>query len=144
MVPIGPDQKQGENRDDDGKRQPARRHRGVKKDNVENDRAKNDQPQHRKEIKEQEQAANDLAEENYAHVAGGRNGGEELACGTVSRWRRHMDEMEESVKTKDDKNEAKQAAYENRDNFHAAKIALFRRRRQNKRESDAAAPRAVG
>ena len=119
MIPIGPNEEQGEHGDYNSEANPAWSHRKVEKDDVENDRAKNRQAEHGNDVKKQEQAADNLAGENHLHIASAGNGGEELSRRTIGRRHfSHRNEMEETIESEDDETQPEQQAHDNGENFH--------------------------
>ena len=123
MIPMKPDKNKSQHCDPDRQRHSTRIHGGVEEDDVKYDRAEDGQPEHWEQIKEKEQAANDLAEEDHIHVATCGDGGEELARRALRCWRSsHRNEVEEAVKAEDNKGKSKQNPDDRGDDFHARSL----------------------
>ena len=123
MIPIGPNEEQGEYGDHNSEANPAWSHREVEEDDVENDRAKNCQAKHGENVKKQEQAPDNLTGENHLHIAGAGNGGEEFSRGTIGRRHfSHRNEVEETIEPEDDETQPEQQAHDDRENFHTQRL----------------------
>jgi hypothetical protein len=121
-VAISPDEKDQQDRNDDGHWQAAGFQQDVNQVNVHNDGSEQNQTQRDETSDEQEQAANDLEYGNDVKVMA-----QEKRLGEVSsqrwRWRWHRNKMQEDVRTEDDENESEKNPSNNRGNFHACMVA---------------------
>lgn len=123
MIPVGPNEEQGEHGDHNSEANPAWSHCEVEENDVENDRAKNRQAKHGKDVKKQEQTADKLTGKNYLHIAGAGNGGEEFSRGTIGRRHfSHRNEMEETIESEDDETQPEHEAHDDRENFHTQRL----------------------
>ncbi len=139
MLPVSPDEKERENRHPDGHAYPARRHRRVEEDDVENDRAKNRQTKDWEHVSEKEKSANDLAEKHHCHETGTRDGRKKLAGRAIRRGQfPHRDEMEKSIEAEDDKGQAEQRSHDYDGDFHVERWSVIRKNKEDLFSSDSA------
>jgi hypothetical protein len=117
-IAVPPNEKDQQDRNDDGHWQPAGIQQDVNQVNVHDDRSKQNQAKRDKASDEQEQAADDLEYGNDVEVMA-----QEKRLGEISKkarlWRWHWNKMQKDVRTEDDENEPEKNPGNNGSDFHA-------------------------
>lgn len=110
-APPARDEKKPEREDHEGEDQAGAVEKDVKKQNVDDDRAEDGEPERDEAPEQEEQTTQDLAKANGVDVTAAEKRVEEIAHG-VMRQLGHRHEMEERVQAEDDEGESKEQADE--------------------------------
>src|SRR5438477_7707795 len=103
-VAVSPDEKQFKNSHNDCWAKSLGRHQNVKEPDVHDHGAKDRQTQRNKPADQQKQAPDDLKPADRVNVAAGKKR-VQIFTNKTRRWRRHRNEMQKCVRTKDEEDE---------------------------------------
>src|SRR2546423_2031800 len=105
-----------QHRHDESERQTARKHQYVNEENVDDDRSEQRQRERDVASDQEEDRRNDLEQKYRDQIMGDKERPDELA--TCSGRRRAGNEVEETIQSKDEKDESKKKTSDDSNNLH--------------------------
>src|SRR5206468_2297754 len=105
-LPIHPEEKQREKRNEHRGSVSNRSKEKVKEIDIDDHRPEQQQPKRGEAPAEEDQPTDDLQDRDDLEVAAGKHGAHE--CSGLAGWWRHRDEVQECIKPEDDEDEPEQ------------------------------------